>query len=133
MESGWKIVGSLRSDRELVVRGEVEGEVRAPRVVVEGKVRGVIHGETEVLLAASAVVEADICSPRVSVASGASFRGSIVAFPPGTEKEEEAQAAAPEPPAEAVEGEALPPVPPSAFRFGSPRTIDPRDPSATIA
>lgn len=54
-----------------------DGGVEATDVVVEGTLRGTIHGAGKVELRASCHVEADISAPTVAAAEGSFFEGAI--------------------------------------------------------
>lgn len=88
--------GELSADEDLVIQGTIEGtiahhkknltvgkegrvkaDIHAAAVVIEGQVDGDIHGDEYVELAKSAVVRGNIFSPRIKMADGASFNGSI--------------------------------------------------------
>ena len=57
--------------------GEWRSDINAAAVVIEGQVDGDIHGDDYVELAKSAVVRGNIYSPRIKMADGARFNGSI--------------------------------------------------------
>jgi len=57
--------------------GHIEAELQAKAIVVHGKVVGNVIAEHRVEVAASGTVNGDIRAPRVSIADGAMFRGSI--------------------------------------------------------
>lgn len=57
--------------------GTVNGEIKARTVEVAGKVRGDIHGRERLDILASANIEGDLASPRVVIADGAFFKGSV--------------------------------------------------------
>ena len=57
--------------------GRIAAEVHAKTVVVVGQVIGNITADDKVDIAPSGSVEGDIRSPRVSIADGAKFKGSI--------------------------------------------------------
>lgn len=88
--------GELSADEDLVIQGTIEGtiahhkknltvgkegrvkaDINAAAVVIEGQVDGDIHGDDYVELAKSAVVRGNIYSPRIKMADGARFNGSI--------------------------------------------------------
>ena len=58
-------------------KGAVTGEIEARTVEVAGKVRGDIHGRERLDILASANIEGDLSSPRVVIADGAFFKGSV--------------------------------------------------------
>ena len=92
---GSRIKGEVTGASELLVEGEVEGEVRIDSVVVvgaEGTVRGPIvaqtvrimgrvigsvHAADRVEVAASGRLEGDIAAPRIVIAEGAFFKGRV--------------------------------------------------------
>lgn len=57
--------------------GEVDGEVAATNVVVEGKVRGTIHAKEKVELRSTCQVEGDLAARTVAIAEGSYFEGRI--------------------------------------------------------
>ncbi len=88
--------GELSADEDLVIQGTIEGtiahhkknltvgkegrvkaDIHAASVAIEGHVDGDIHGDEFVELARSAVVRGNIFSPRIKMADGARFNGSI--------------------------------------------------------
>lgn len=90
------IKGEVTGDEDLIIQGRVEGSVTLKQhavtvgpegevnanivarvVTVEGKVVGNLSGDEQVVLRASARVEGDIVAPRVSLEGGTMFRGSV--------------------------------------------------------
>lgn len=88
--------GELSADEDLVIQGTIEGtiahhkknltvgkegrvkaDINAASVTIEGHVEGDIHGDDFVELAKSAVVTGNIFSPRIKMADGARFNGSV--------------------------------------------------------
>ena len=88
--------GELSADEDLVIEGKIEGtiahqqknlivgkqgrvkaDIRAKEVQIEGKVIGDIRGDERVVLNAGCDVTGNISSPRVQLAEGALFNGSI--------------------------------------------------------
>ena len=88
--------GELSADEDLVIQGTIEGtiahhkknltvgkegrvkaDIHAAAVVIEGQVDGDIHGDDFVELAKNSVVRGNIYSPRIKMADGARFNGSI--------------------------------------------------------
>ena len=57
--------------------GHIEAELQAKAIVVHGKVVGNVIAENRVEIAASGTVHGDVRAPRVSIADGAMFRGSV--------------------------------------------------------
>lgn len=89
----WLIItGSLQSEGEILVEGEIKGDVRcaqlivgkdatlsgnviAEEVIIRGKVKGTIRAN-RVTLQDTAVVESDIYHKSISIEQGACFEGS---------------------------------------------------------
>jgi cytoskeletal protein CcmA (bactofilin family) len=87
--------GDLVADEDLVVQGQVEGtilhtrsltigsqgrmqgDIKARRITVEGKVTGDLHAFENATLAAGAEVRGNVFANEVSVAEGARFSGRI--------------------------------------------------------
>ncbi len=57
--------------------GRIDAELQAKAVVVYGKVTGNVTADHKVEVASSGTLQGDIRSPRVSIADGAMFKGSI--------------------------------------------------------
>lgn len=93
--SGSKVVGELSGDSELVIDGEVEGEIRlksrlvvgregrvrgkvvAASVEVAGKIVGNVQGLEKVKVLDSGTLEGDVSAPRVIIDDGAFFKGNV--------------------------------------------------------
>ena len=90
------IKGELSGDEDVVIEGQVEGnislnqsvltvgehgkvkaKIAAKTVVVVGKVWGSIMAAEDVDLRDASLVEGDICTPRLAMAPGAHVRGRI--------------------------------------------------------
>lgn len=90
------IRGDLTGEEDLLIEGQLEGEVvvrqhsvtvgrsgrltadvYGKRVVVEGEVAGNLYGVDEVVIRQAGSVEGSAVSPRVTIESGATFRGQI--------------------------------------------------------
>jgi cytoskeletal protein CcmA (bactofilin family) len=90
------IRGDVTGDEDLMIQGRIEGTVtlkqhnvfvgpegrvdasiHARSVVVEGEVKGDLHGAEQVVLKKTAKVQGNVQSPRVTVEDGARFRGGI--------------------------------------------------------
>ena len=69
----------LVKDHNLTIgaNGRISAEVHAKTVVVVGQVMGNITADDKVEVAPSGSVEGDIRAPRVALADGARFKGSI--------------------------------------------------------
>ncbi len=92
---GSKVTGKISGAAEVVVEGELEGELRvdggavvgtggivrgeiaARSVRVAGKVVGNIRGAERVEVLASGSLEGDVSAPRVVIAEGAFFKGKV--------------------------------------------------------
>src|SRR5262245_42829473 len=93
--AGTRIRGEVTGPTELLIEGEIAGEIRleatvtigaegavqgpvsAPVVRVGGKVAGNVTAADRVEVAASGSVEGDISAPRVVIAEGAFFKGRV--------------------------------------------------------
>jgi cytoskeletal protein CcmA (bactofilin family) len=90
------IKGELSGSEDLTIEGQVEGKIElrqnlltigpnarikaqvfAKAVVVEGQVHGNISAGERIDIRDKGVVEGNLTSPRVAIADGAHFRGSI--------------------------------------------------------
>jgi cytoskeletal protein CcmA (bactofilin family) len=77
------IEGSVRGnikvsgDLHIGTKARVEATVHARNVVVEGKLNGDLSADDRVELVASATVNGNIKAPKIIVAEGAKFRGSV--------------------------------------------------------
>jgi cytoskeletal protein CcmA (bactofilin family) len=58
-------------------KARVEATVHAKNVTVEGRLNGDVSADDKVELVASATVDGNIKAPKVVVAEGAKFRGSV--------------------------------------------------------
>ena len=67
----------LTADLRIGTKARVEATVHARNVVVEGKLSGDISADERVELVASATVDGNIKAPKIVVAEGAKFRGSV--------------------------------------------------------
>ena len=91
-----EVKGELEGSEDLLIEGQVEGKVElrdhtltigqggritaqvfARAVVICGELAGNINASETVEIRESGSVEGDIVSPRVAIADGAHFRGSI--------------------------------------------------------
>jgi cytoskeletal protein CcmA (bactofilin family) len=67
----------LRSDLRIGTNARVEATVHARNVVVEGTVIGDLSAENRIELVATSSVEGNVRSPKIIVAEGAQFRGTV--------------------------------------------------------
>jgi len=118
------IKGELNGSEDLTIEGQVEGKIElrqhvltigpngkikaqvfAKSVIVLGEVVGNITATEKVNIRDNGSVDGDIIAPRVAIAEGAHFRGSIdMQRTPGAPKAAEAR------PAEAAKTEAIKPA-----------------------
>lgn len=61
----------------VVDKGRVEGEIRAPSVVINGAVEGNVHSTKHLELASRARVKGNVYYSRVEMAAGAEVNGSM--------------------------------------------------------
>tara|TARA_Y100000588_G_scaffold394240_1_gene513679 strand:+ start:1920 stop:2447 length:528 start_codon:yes stop_codon:yes gene_type:complete len=90
------VTGELTGSEDLTIEGQVEGKIElnqniltigpngkisadifAKSVVVMGKVKGDITASEKIHLRENGFVDGDLSAPRVAIAEGAHFRGSI--------------------------------------------------------
>ncbi len=62
----------------LAEKGSIEGEVRAPHVVVNGVLRGDIYASNRIQLAANARIEGNVHYKVVEMAAGAMITGRLI-------------------------------------------------------
>lgn len=92
---GTRIRGEVSGPTELLVEGEVEGEIRVDAAVIVGgegvvqgpitahvvriggRVFGNVSANERVEVAPSGTLEGDILSPRITIAEGAFFKGRV--------------------------------------------------------
>lgn len=68
---------NLNSDLRIGTKAKVEATVHARNVTVEGRVTGDISADDRLELVTSAAVDGNIKAPKIIVAEGAKFRGSV--------------------------------------------------------
>jgi cytoskeletal protein CcmA (bactofilin family) len=110
------IKGELSGSEDLTIEGQVEGKIElrqnvlnigpnskikaqifAKQVVVQGEVIGNVTASEKVDIRDAGSVDGDITSPKVAIAEGAHFRGSIDMQRGGAKPAEPAKAAPPAP------------------------------------
>ena len=95
-----KVFGSVvaEPDSKAVVRvsdhGLVEGEVRAPHVIINGKVDGDVFSSDHVELASNAVVNGTVHYKLIEMVMGAQVNGSLVREPESSQHQASNEAAA---------------------------------------
>lgn len=125
------IKGELNGSEDLTIEGQVEGKIElrqnvltigangkikaqvfAKSVIILGEVTGNVTATEKVDIRDNGSVDGDIASPRVAIAEGAHFRGSIdmqrTGAKPGEQKGEAAKPAAAAPQAPAQSGSPAP-------------------------
>lgn len=68
---------NLQSDLRIGTQARIEATVHAKNVTVEGKVTGDISADDRLELVMTASVDGNIKAPKIIVAEGAKFRGSV--------------------------------------------------------
>jgi cytoskeletal protein CcmA (bactofilin family) len=68
---------NLQSDLRIGTQARIEATVHAKNVTVEGKISGDITADDRLELVVTATVDGNIKAPRIIVAEGAKFRGSV--------------------------------------------------------
>lgn len=68
---------NLTGDLRIGTRARVEAHVHAKNVTVEGKLTGDVSADDRVELVLTSVVDGNIKAPKIVVAEGAKFRGSV--------------------------------------------------------
>lgn len=68
---------NLGGDLRVGPKARVEATVHAKNVVIEGKLTGDVSADDRVELVASATVDGNLKAPKIVVAEGAKFRGSV--------------------------------------------------------
>jgi cytoskeletal protein CcmA (bactofilin family) len=73
------VKGQINITADLLVgtKARVEATVHARNVTVEGNLNGDVSADDRVELVASATVDGNIKAPKIIVAEGAKFRGSV--------------------------------------------------------
>ncbi len=80
-----RVEGSLRVAQRVTVApgGEVEGDIHARVVLVQGCVRGKIFAGEKAELSAASVVEGSVEAPKIVIAEGARLEGTVAMAPQG--------------------------------------------------
>jgi cytoskeletal protein CcmA (bactofilin family) len=68
---------NLAADLLVGTKARIEATVHARNVTIEGKLTGDVSADDRVELVASATVDGNIKAPKIVVAEGAKFRGSV--------------------------------------------------------
>ena len=75
-----RVEGKIELDKNVLTigaNGRVTAQVSAKVVVVMGKVTGNISASEQITVRETASIEGDLTAPRVAIADGADYRGSI--------------------------------------------------------
>ncbi|WP_018414950.1 bactofilin family protein [Teredinibacter turnerae] len=74
------VVADAASDALVRVRsrGEVTGEIRAPKIIINGRVNGDVHCAKHLELAANAVVDGNVYYKVIEMVKGASVNGKLM-------------------------------------------------------
>jgi len=66
-------------DHNLIVgsTGKIQAEVHAKAVTIQGEVQGNVHAEDRIELSTSGTVKGDLVAPRIVIADGARFKGTV--------------------------------------------------------
>lgn len=75
-----RVTGTVQlQDHSLTIgaKGQVEADLYAHNVIVEGAVEGDLYGSERVAIRGSARVRGNVTAPRVSLEDGATFKGAI--------------------------------------------------------
>ncbi|MDE0969615.1 MAG: polymer-forming cytoskeletal protein [Octadecabacter sp.] len=77
IEFSGKLVGNLTADvLVLTAEGQVTGNIRARKIIIEGQLKGTISA-LNVVVKSSAKIVADIKAEQLSIESGAEIQGHI--------------------------------------------------------
>jgi cytoskeletal protein CcmA (bactofilin family) len=68
---------NLTGELRIGTKARIEATVHAKNVTIEGKLTGDVSADERVELVASATVDGNIKAPKIVVAEGARFRGSV--------------------------------------------------------
>ncbi|HWS70488.1 MAG TPA: polymer-forming cytoskeletal protein [Thermoanaerobaculia bacterium] len=73
------VTGTINLGADLLIgtKARVEAKVHAQNVTIEGNLSGDVSADDRVELVASATVDGNIKAPKIIVAEGAKFRGSV--------------------------------------------------------
>jgi cytoskeletal protein CcmA (bactofilin family) len=134
------IKGELNGSEDLTIEGQVEGTIQlrehvltigpngrikaqvfAKSVIVLGQVSGNVTASEKVDIRDNGSVDGDIVSPRVAIAEGAHFRGSVDMQRKGAPAQPQKQAAAAQPAAPANAAPAQSPAPAAHAPAGAPQ------------
>jgi len=72
------VAGDSHGTVRILEQGIVEGEIRAPSVVINGTVQGDVHSNDHIELAAKAAVSGDVYYHLLEMVKGAQVNGGLV-------------------------------------------------------
>jgi|GEM_PF-193248 len=74
-----RVEGKIILKKNLVVgeKGHVEGDIHGATVTISGKVAGNVFAESKVEIVATGFLEGNIHAPKIVIAEGAHFKGSV--------------------------------------------------------
>ena len=72
------VVGTIRAEEVILSEtASIEGEIKAGKITVVGKMKGTLRADDVVEIHAKGYVEGNIVTRRLAMASGGKFNGSI--------------------------------------------------------
>ena len=80
------IKGNVTAEEGLLIiahSGKVEGDIRAPKIVVDGHVRGNVYAEEHLELASRAVITGNVFYSVIEMEKGSQVNGSLEYLPNG--------------------------------------------------
>lgn len=84
LEIEGKVRGNIIADSKgdarvrIMEKGQVEGDIRVPSVIINGHVKGNVHSDKHIELAAKAVVEGNVHYHMIEMVKGSQVNGSLV-------------------------------------------------------
>ena len=74
-----QIKGELQGDEDLTIgpNGKIKADLHANTIVIAGDVQGNAYAKERVEIAPTGRLNGDIASPRITIADGAHFKGSV--------------------------------------------------------
>ncbi len=82
LEIEGKVIGNIiaesSGDAQVNVKGEVDGEIRAPKVIINGHVTGDVYCTKHLELASKAVVNGNVHYAVIEMVKGAEVNGSLM-------------------------------------------------------
>lgn len=84
LEIEGKVRGNIIADSKgdarvrIMEKGQVEGDIRVPSVIINGHVKGNVHSDKHIELAAKAVVEGNVHYHMIEMVKGSQVNGNLV-------------------------------------------------------